>query len=97
MVARGGGMCGCSGGVGMRGFFRGGVHGFFWGGMCGFFQGGMHGFSGGVACENVVFLGGRVWFFRGAWFFPGGVRRIRRDTVNERAVRIPLECILVCN
>ena len=25
----------------------------------------------------------------------GGVRRIRRDTVNERAVRILLECILV--
>ena len=31
-----------------------------------------------------------------AWFFPGGgVRRIRRDTVNERAVRILLECNLV--
>ena len=28
-------------------------------------------------------------------FFWGGVRRIRRDTVNERAVRILLECILV--
>ena len=28
--------------------------------------------------------------------FPGGgMRRIRRDTVNERAVRILLECILV--
>ena len=28
----------------------------------------------------------------------GGMRRIRRDTVNERAVRILLECILVlCN
>ena len=26
----------------------------------------------------------------------GGVRRIGRDTVNERAVRILLECILVC-
>ena len=25
----------------------------------------------------------------------GGVHRIRRDTVNERAVRILLECILV--
>ena len=38
----------------------------------------------------MVFLGER------AWFFPGrGVRRIRRDTVNERAVRILLECILV--
>ena len=29
-----------------------------------------------------------------AWL-PGGVPRIRRDTVNERAVRILLECILV--
>ena len=41
-----------------------GVRGFFWGGMHGFFLG-------------------------------GGMRRIRRDTVNERAVRILLECILV--
>ena len=43
--------------------------------------------------------GGHAWFLPGgghAWFFPGGgVRRIRRDTVNERAVRILLECILV--
>ena len=30
---------------------------------------------------------------RGCW--GGGVHRIRRDTVNERAVRILLECILV--
>ena len=37
-------------------------------------------FAGGGAC--VVFA-------------RGGVRRIRRDTVNERAVRILLECILV--
>ena len=35
------------------------------------------------------FFGGHVWFF------PGDVHRIRRDTVNERAVRILLECILV--
>ena len=34
----------------------------------------------------------------GGWVVAGGgwaVRRIRRDTVNERAVRILLECILV--
>ena len=54
----------------------------------------------------MVFLGGRAWFFPGgpAWFFLGGacvvfsgrsMRRIRRDTVNERVVRILLECILV--
>ena len=41
---------------------------------------GMHG-RGCVA-------GGRVWRGRGAW-------QILRDTVNERAVRILLECILV--
>ena len=54
----------------------------------------------------MVFSGGHAWFFPGGhvWFFLGGmrgfsgggcVRRIRRDTVNERAVRILLECILV--
>ena len=42
-------------------------------------RGGLHGSPGG-AC--VVARGGRAWFFR--W-----------DTVNERAVRILLECILV--
>ena len=31
-----------------------------------------------------------------AWC-PGGMRGVRRDTVNERAVRILLECILACN
>ena len=50
-------------------------------------SGGMHGCSQRGAC--VVFSGGC------AWFFPGGVRRIRRGTVNERAVCILLECILV--
>ena len=30
-----------------------------------------------------------------AWLRGGGVRGIRQDTVNERAVRILLECILV--
>ena len=40
---------------------------------------------------------GRAWLLGGgghAWL-AGGVHRIRRDTVNERAVRILLECILV--
>ena len=70
-------------GGGMHGFFRGGtVCVVFTGGgsVHGFCQGGVHGF----------FLGGGR-----AWFFWGGVRRIRRDMVNERAVRILLECILV--
>ena len=52
-----------------------------WGGMCGC--------SGGHAW---FLLGGHVWFFPGVG---GGMCRIRRDTVNERAERILLECILV--
>ena len=40
---------------------------------------------GGGAC---MVAGGHAWL-------QGGVRGIRRDTVNERAVRILLECILV--
>ena len=81
------------------------------GDMCGFcqgvylffFPGGMHGFCQGCAWFS---LGGHAWFFLGGMhgFFPGvscvvfprgGMHRIRRDTVNERAVRILLECILV--
>ena len=91
--------------LGVRGFFWGGVWffqgcmvfsgghvWFFWGCMV-FFEGGHAWFLGGAcmvfwgAC--MVFLGGMHGFFRGhAWFFLG-------DTVNEQAVRILLECILV--
>ena len=67
-----------------------------WEGMCGCW-GGMHGcqgvyvVAGGcVACRDV---GWHVWL-RGC---RGGVRRARRDTVNERVVCILLECILVLN
>ena len=60
----------------------GGVHGFS--GACVVFWGGMHGFFGGVP----GFLGGCMVFW-------AGMRRIRQDTVNERAVRNLLECILV--
>ena len=45
--------------------------------------GGMRGCRGGIHG-----YGGHVWLL-------GGVHRIRRDTVNERVVRILLECILV--
>ena len=98
------GVCGCSGGAcvvapggqGMHGCSRGacivapggGVHGCSWGGMRGCSQGvcmaapgGMHGCSGG-AC--VVALGGHAWD-----------TTTYGDTVNERAVCILLECILV--
>ena len=59
--------------------------------------GGVHG------CRGHAWLpGGHAWLVGGsvvagwghAWL-PGGVHRIPRDTVNERAVRILLECILV--
>ena len=53
----------------------------------------------------MVLFGGHAWFYSAggmcgfiqqggrAWFF--SVFRIQWDTVNERAVRILLECILV--
>ena len=96
---------------GVRGFIRGacvvlfggGVHGFIWGGACVvLFGGGMRGFiRGGHAW---FYSGGHAWFYSGgacvvlfrggrAWFFQ--FLRIQWDTVNERAVRILLECILV--
>ena len=59
--------------------------------------GGMHGCQG--AC---MVAGGSAWLWWGAYMVVGsvhggrgGVRGIRRDTVNEQAVRILLECILV--
>ena len=58
------------------------------GGMCGCSGGACVVFSQGA---YVVFPGGGMHDF--SW--GGGMRRIRRDTVNERAVRILLECILV--
>ena len=87
-----GGMHGCSGGVG-----RGCCGGHAWllqGGMCGCSRGGMRGCLGGAwflwggvhGCSW-----GRAWLLRGhAW----DTTRYA-DTVNERAVRILLECILV--
>ena len=53
-------------------------------------------------CQRACMVaGGHAWLPRGHAWLPGvcmvagSVRRIRRDTVNERAVRILLECILV--
>ena len=102
MVARGG-MCGCLGGVcGCRGV--GCVHGH--GGHAWLLRG-MHGcwghawsrgpcmVMGGVCgCQGVCMVTrGMRGCWRCAWLWRG-VHRIRRDTVNERAVRILLECIL---
>ena len=85
-----GGMRGCWGGC----VVAGGMHG-CWGACvvargtcvvargCAWLPGGHVWLPGGVcSCQ------GHVWLL-------GGMRRIRRDTVNERAVRIILECILV--
>ena len=92
-----GGVCGCSQG-GMRGCSWGGHAWLLGGGMCGCSWrrmhgcsqgGGMHGCSRGVC---MVAPGGHVWLLPGgrAW----DTTRYG-DTVNERAVRILLECILV--
>ena len=102
---RGGHVWFYSGGV--RGFIRGACVVLFRGGMRGFIWG-VHGFIWGVC---IVLFGGCAWFYSGghAWFYLGGMRgfiqgghawffqffRIQWDTVNERAVRILLECILV--
>ena len=91
MVARGG-MCGCWGACVVAG-------------GCVWLLGGMHG------CRGVCMVaGGHAWLLGGmcgcwevsvvawghAWLWGvGGMRGIRQDTVNERAVRILLECILV--
>ena len=97
-----GGMCGFIWG-GMHGFIRGGVHGFIRGvcmvlfggeGACMVLFGGRTWFYSRGACV-VLFKGGMHGFIWGgrAWFFQ--FFRIQWDTVNERAVRILLECILV--
>ena len=78
-------------GGGGRAWLLGGVRG-CWGGHA-WLLGGMRGCWGGY-----VVAGGHAWLAGGGMHGcpgEGGVRRIRRDTVNERAVRILLECILV--
>ena len=105
MVARGcawlqGGVHGCQGACmvtrGVCVWLLGGMHGcqgacmVAGGGGHAWLLQGMHGCWG--AC---VVAGGHAWLLGGAWLPGGGVRGIRRDTVNERVVRILLECILV--
>ena len=71
-------------------------------GACVVAQGGMRGCTGGWGCVW-FYLGGHVWFYLGGMhgFIQGGHAwifqffRIQWDTVNERAVCILLECILV--
>ena len=62
----------------------------WWGGAC--VAGGMHG--RGACMEGVcVWQGEHVW--QGGMCGRGRAWQILRDTVNERAVRILLECMLV--
>ena len=73
-------------------------------GGCVWLQGGawlwgdMHGCRGGCGCGGACVVAGGLRGCRGLHGCgEGGMRGcgIRRDTVNERAVRILLECILV--
>ena len=87
MVA--GGMCGCWGACMVAG-----GHAWLWGEVCMVVGGGVHGCGVVHGCMGVCMVAGGAWL-RGACVVAGGVHRIRGDTVNERAVRILLECILV--
>ena len=104
MVARGACMVawGCVWLQGGSVWLLGGVHAWLQRGACVVAGGDMHGCWGVcvvvgdmhgcqgvcvVAGEHVV-VGGHAWLW-------AGVRRILRGTVNERSVRILLECILV--
>ena len=78
-----------------------GGHAWFYLGVCVVLFGGACMVLFGGACV-VLFRGSMCGFIRGhAWFYSGGRAwffqffRIQWDTVNERAVRILLECILV--
>ena len=72
---------GVPGGAWQGDMHGGGEHAWLWG-ACVIARG--HVWLQGV---GMVVGGWHVWF--------GGMHGIRQDTVNERAVRIPLECILV--
>ena len=103
-------LCG-GGGHGMHGCFQGGCmvapggHAWLLRGACVVAPGGpMHGCSGGAcmvargAC--MVALGGHAWLLPGgvhgcSWGEPAWDTMRYGDTINERAVRILLECILV--
>ena len=92
----GGGTCVVAGGcMWWQGGMHGGRGGAWWWGVC--VEAGMCGGRGvcvvaGGAC--MVAEGG-VHGGRGACMVAGGMCGIQRDMVNERAVRILLECILV--
>ena len=76
-------------------------HAWLWGGMHGgggacVVVGDMRGCRGVHGCEGAcVVAGGHAWWRGSMCGGRGDVHGIQRDTVNERAVHILLECILV--
>ena len=100
VIPPGGGMCGCSRGGGVHGCSGG--HAWLLQGVL-LIQGGVHGCSSGacmVAWGCVCgWFGGHAWLLRGGMCGCSGVGQWDttryRDMINERAVRILLECILV--
>ena len=82
MVA--GGMCGCGGYV------------WLWG-ACMVAGGACMVVRGVCGCGEAYMVVGGMHGGGGHAWWQGGMHGIRGDTVNERAVRILLECILVCN
>ena len=88
----------------------GAIHGFIQGACMVLFGGACVVLFGGACVVSfrgcMVSFGGCAWFYLGgghAWFYSGGHAwffqffRIQWDTINEQAVRILLECILVRN
>ena len=79
----------------MHGCWRGGHAWLLARGVCmlagghAWLPGGVHGCRGGVVAR------GHAWLLGGMRACQGGMHRIQRDMVNEWAVRILLECILV--
>ena len=85
LLGVGGGICGCGG----HAWLQGG-HAWLSGGACIVAGVSMCGCQGGMlGCRGACVVAG------GCMVVGGGMCRIRQDTVNERAVRILLQCILV--
>ena len=99
-----GGMHGCWGVHGSQGGMRGcqgvyvvarGMHGCWEEGACMIARGGMNGCHGGVhGCQGACTVSGEVCMVSRGCAWRKDMTRYR-NTINERAVHIPLECILV--
>ena len=95
MVA--GGVHGCQGACMVAGgcAWLPGGHAWLWG-ACVVAGGHAWLLEGMYGCQGACMVaGGHGWLLGGVHGCWGGMCRIRRDTINEQAVRILLECILV--